>query len=1509
MEFNPDEYLKESFNPDAYLNEFNPDEYLSGETKQPSLVDKIPGLAPEVQYVPPTLSEKAVGVGEGALNVLTGIPGSLFGGPVGVLNTITGNLVSNQKKDIQQGFLEGMEALTYHPKTETGEEYQRKYIAPVMEAMMAVAPVMHGEMSAKSSARMLHDQVAGGKKGAVPIVEEPRNLDDVKAAVEATPDIEKSLMERQHKFINDKIEQTVRQIETIEKSVDRTGGDVSPELVKLLDDNATLLERLEKDKSKIEEILGIEKEEVVKAADETPIVEEITLPEIVEDIAKTPDEVVPTETITVEAPKPTSIQEILDTTAMDKTPVFDAIVNATDLVTKVKDSEIYFDNTIGSSMQKIIMHFMDVTGLSKERVAFVRDSGLDMVGRLTHEGDTSIIRLKAPEMANMVNRAIKNIQEIKPNLFPKELFGKKLEAARYAFADVRVAAHEIGHLMLNRHWKATVTRPQEFFHLKRQYADYLKNNTPEFVSIFDAHAKKNIMERQKDFHEFFAENVAKELLYKHTIGAFNPFRKSFQTLIDSSVKYLKEYGIDIDSKTFSSELVSDLITKNQDAMQKTAQTVFEKMERETNDKLFFGDKTLEDVLRTWQRGASIAAGGSLPFGEGKAPHNMANISTRAAMLLGKGLTVTGNKFFGRNKLAQFFRDNPEVQKAADIIWKAEEWSTAKINELWHGKQRVGDVKWTQVLSKVHAGDSPYMMLKQAKNADLKVVHDLFKKGFEQELPYERNIELNGQSLTKPQLDLYNSLSRLFKGMYDISAEKQNLLGKKNVLPYRDGWYPAVRNGEFAIEVGYGGNIAYRQHFPTRVAAENWLRKIDKKSLKHMEVSDVIDTTREQITTNREMAEIIMDKLSRSDVFKDDMAAREAVDRLLANMDARGGKLGSHHMYRFNLEGYKGSELFKSAEEAGKSFGEAIEFSVAEKQRQIAGLEIQTGIKPILESGLHPNAEVVIQQMYDNSLNRNTNYMKELESGMHYGIDKIARSISENLFQREYKGDKSAFSTMHEGFMEMFYLTKMMPKAVFSVIGQVLSTPYVISRLSYDGHGLRAYHSFAKGLTKLAAGDKELWNNIKDISQKYDVFEPQFMEAMALKEAKSPTMKFIKDWVLMQAPGKASDAISRVVTYAVAYEHYKDIGHKPHQASLMARKTVGDTMNLYGKQDSAAIFSHAGMVGDMVKPLQGFGQNMLGNLIADVKYMKATDYKTWGPLVNYALVTVATGGVMSSMFIQEYEAFRKFVNTKFNDFTLPSIMDIFASDDGFLNRIEPLPEDARKAVMYGLPALTGIDLASSVRANQTLFSMLVGIAGGWEDAKAAIPVMSYAADIVGTGDDLVSAAMGNKTNAELKKSLDAILPAGHLGYGVKELLDTNTTQLMGSPTDNIQVGTKGKADMPRTTTDIVAGVMGTKSTEQKYTDQLLLEMDQKNKMMESRKERAAIMYVETGDPKYINKMVDLGMTQKEIKNRIDTEIANKTLPQELRSYANKGGKVTKGKGERNIQQIFKFGQGQ
>ena len=99
----------------------------------------------------------------------------------------------------------------------------------------------------------------------------------------------------------------------------------------------------------------------------------------------------------------------------------------------------------------------------------------------------------------------------------------------------------------------------------------------------------------------------------------------------------------------------------------------------------------------------------------------------------------------------------------------------------------------------------------------------------------------------------------------------------------------------------------------------------------------------------------------------------------------------------------------------------------------------------------------------------------------YLLDKTADAVAK-AFESEKTSDTSIGTITQNIVKEGFYYTKMMPKMVFSLIGQFLIMPAgTVSHMSKGGHGLMAYKSFTKGILKLVSGDKDLWNSIKEVS--------------------------------------------------------------------------------------------------------------------------------------------------------------------------------------------------------------------------------------------------------------------------------------------------------------------------------------------------------------------------------------------------------------------------------------------
>jgi len=111
----------------------------------------------------PTLGEKAIGVGETALTLVTGATGGLVGQIGGTLKGLVEQIVSGKfgtqeaGEAVKQAALEGAQALTYEPTTETGQEYTQA-IAETLAPLEALGPlgaeietIIRGTMAAKTA--------------------------------------------------------------------------------------------------------------------------------------------------------------------------------------------------------------------------------------------------------------------------------------------------------------------------------------------------------------------------------------------------------------------------------------------------------------------------------------------------------------------------------------------------------------------------------------------------------------------------------------------------------------------------------------------------------------------------------------------------------------------------------------------------------------------------------------------------------------------------------------------------------------------------------------------------------------------------------------------------------------------------------------------------------------------------------------------------------------------------------------------------------------------------------------------------------------------------------------------------------------------------------------------------------------------------------------------------------------------------------------------------------------
>lgn len=135
--------------------------------KQYKREEKARDIEAERRNKPTTLVEKAKGVGEAALGLGTMLTGGTVGTVVG-----TGAAIAEQTKrralglpemtdaEFEQYAQTPVEALTYQPKTQAGQEYLQAAVKP-LEVMGAIAPVMNTELMAIGElAKAIKPQIA-----------------------------------------------------------------------------------------------------------------------------------------------------------------------------------------------------------------------------------------------------------------------------------------------------------------------------------------------------------------------------------------------------------------------------------------------------------------------------------------------------------------------------------------------------------------------------------------------------------------------------------------------------------------------------------------------------------------------------------------------------------------------------------------------------------------------------------------------------------------------------------------------------------------------------------------------------------------------------------------------------------------------------------------------------------------------------------------------------------------------------------------------------------------------------------------------------------------------------------------------------------------------------------------------------------------------------------------------------------------------------------------------------
>ena len=1149
----------------------------------------------------------------------------------------------------------------------------------------------------------------------------------------------------------------------------------------------------------------------------------------------------------------------------------------------------------------IIMSMLRKLGLDKEDIVIDMMSGLTGNARgLSGFRDNDPAKAYAEVSPTMVDK--RNL----PDYLAREIY-KNLTPDQVAkFEKAWVAGHEIGHILLNRLlstglWNSDVLKViHDYQKWEKKHPDLAKKQGAVTA------------ERQADagryayFSEYFAQRVAENLA--------NPNKPNsvFKEYISDMRKIWRElvgkFHLGSKANKGVEALIKNVINANRESLDKTGKTLFEI--QSTKRSVEQVQNILYNLRPEKERGLAaqpdIATDLSRVQQELSTVKDIDPVGLKAVLLVSKNL-------FGYMQQKGFWFDNPAVKYAHDVIKNADHLKIRRVNDLLLGSadKLVANGKRLWTLQRVASEKSVKTLLNKATDIDVYEVMSVFEKGVGQN--YVKTLHEYGKNLTPNQVELYKTLARMFSTLNQMGKLHGNTLGKKSILPTKEGWIPSIRQGRFTVNLHYGGglvktkgiddveisDVIYSQRFFSKKEAEDfvtWFKEQDNQY--GIITKGVLDESAEPFNqTKAEFLDALNEMLENNPTTRD---AQIALKELNEKFNQERGKIGGHHRLRLNVPGSKGTELWATRQESGNSWRDAIFDAVDEYTAAMFKDEVKTRIDSLYENPdlkkTHPNTVDVIARMRDYAINdlKKSNMLEAWDDAKFWIDDVVNRAKFANAKNKRYVKQHTVDSTIGK-MSRLFYIYALIGRPSFWA-AQGSQFLWTGRSLVKEGSGpLRAMAEMGEGFKVAAEQPLEFKKALMWAIKNTHVFHPQFINDLntfhwfGFKD--DSAMKLIADLVVGEKQSSAADTFSRYMSFAMLYAHFSKKGLKGEELYKKVVEVTDENMVQYGRLYKAPIFQKLGPIGDLMSPLQTFSQAALGNFIADFRYWKKnpTDFNAAMPMVATMAISTLMAGAIGAPMIAEYEILARTINwlAKRLDsaFRMPLVSELVLSGDN---------DFSKRVLSHGLLSAStlavsdeGFDIGSSLRW-QPIFG---GILQGEKSFMELLPALNWAVQMTKAGTTIARHAIGDSsiTNAEVMTSAETLMP----GWS-KAIIPEKYSDKYGNP--DIVLDTFGRAKRERTTAERAAKFMGTKTITGSTEERRLRILKEKRKS-DMEEKTMLIRNIVDGDPKseeYINRLAkDYHMNVKEIKNAVKAEMYKRNVPEGIRQFVGQGGNPNKG----------------
>lgn len=840
--------------------------------------------------------------------------------------------------------------------------------------------------------------------------------------------------------------------------------------------------------------------------------------------------------------------------------------------------------------------------------------------------------------------------------------------------------------------------------------------------------------------------------------------------------------------------------------------------------------------------------------------------------LDKRISPLGAKVNGKLFTAQLgliYGDHPLVKAARDVLQAADRKMDALVNDIFGGTSKAADYaksnKYFFTLKKLQSGDGLIPAVLRNSYEEIHGVVKALQEGHDLGLRYDDTLARSG--FNENQTALAKSLIRMAESLWRAENQLRGRAGLRPI-PYRAGWFPAIRRGDHAVVIAKNGTPYHYESFLSKAEADAFIKKNQAAVGK--------DTIWYEARKPNDNTENILK------MFDDIKAALEdGRDLQSLRNEIRNDQTGvtTHAIRRTGMPGFIGSEIGLTPTQSGKRFADNIESFVREYAESIRKREIILNTEQVLQNGAretNPNATKVVETMRDYSIGK-TSEPQWLKDAGTWWKEKVDSVIAKHPYTKD-KLDVHAWDRMSGFLSHVFYASTLtMRPSIW--IAQTLTYFNSLRGLGRENvSSLQALAAVGESWVALARGkhvDPDLINGIRFVSQNLNTFHPQLTNQLnRLSFGRNP--ESVANQILHVLTGEkmssAGDTVSRFMTWMTYYHVYKKQGLKGKELWEKAAEASDDNMFVYSKSHQPALYRDLGIVGEQMSPLKTFAHGQLGLLVSDLRNFKNDPgFKSAVPLALTAGMAVIFGGMISAPIVAEYELLRK----------LAVSMGIISEDD-FPSVTKVLLEKP-EWLSHGLvSAGTGMDIGASMRYN----SLIGNIATAQNTWSALFPASGFVGNVVSnTGQLAMKRAKGELTEADKYNHLKKILPKGPVWAAVDETMFDSHNRSM------IPFGTRGEALSPQTDEARWAARLGSRSVnEAKDSTKNLLNREEEKKRNDM-KAKAVDLILDGKIEKGRDLLIKAEVNPQQIKSMIQSQLDRKNRPVLDRFYTNKQGGVS------------------